>query len=319
MKMNLVLGTITIGQQTFYEEAKTMVDTFLDRGYREIDTAYVYNEGDCERILGQVFEGMDRESYSIAAKVNPRITGRLDAQAVTSQLIESLERMQIDFADILYLHFPDPNTPVELALEACDEMHRAGKFGELGLSNFPAWMVADAYHKCKQNGWILPTIFEGVYNPLSRKAETELFAALRAFGMRFYAYNPLAGGMLTGKYTSYEESPSDGRFALRGSYPKRYWKKSFFEAVQVIRESLGDLNMIEASLRWVVHHSMLDAEKGDAIIVGSSKTSQLKQNLDFFDNGPLPEKVVAAFEQAWAISKADAPEYFTLFKGKTND
>lgn len=315
MKPNLILGTITFGQQTFYDEAKEMVETFLDKGYHEIDTAYVYNEGECERILGQVFRNVERDKYSIAAKANPRITGRLDGEAVKTQLLESLDRMEIDYADVLYLHFPDPNTPVESALEACGELHKAGKFGELGLSNFPAWMVADVYHKCKQKGWVLPTIFEGVYNPLSRNAETELFAALRNFNMRFYAYNPLAGGMLTGKYSSVDELPSDGRFALRGSYPKRYWKKSFFEAVDVIRKSIGELSMVEASYRWLAYHSMLDAEKGDAIIIGASNPKQLEQNLTLLDNGPLPKEVVSAFETAWTISKADSPKYFTLYKG----
>jgi aflatoxin B1 aldehyde reductase len=224
--------------------------------------------------------------------------------------------MKIDHVDIFYLHFPDPYTPVESALEACHELHEEGKLIELGLSNFPAWMVADVYHKCRQNGWVLPTVFEGVYNPLSRKAETELFAALREFGMRFYAYNPLAGGMLTGKYFSFDESPSNGRFALRDSYPKRYWKKSFFDAVDVIRKACKGLSLIEASFRWLVHHSMLDAEKGDSIIIGASNLEQLRQNLAACNECPLSEEVVTAFGKAWEISKPDSPEYFSLFKGK---
>jgi aflatoxin B1 aldehyde reductase len=314
--MNLVLGTITVGQQTFFDETKAMVESFLADGYFEIDTAYVYNEGECEKILGQVFQEIDRRSYSIATKANPRISGKLDGEAVRTQLLESLDRMGIVHADIFYLHFPDPYTPVESALEACHELHQVGTFKELGLSNFPAWMVADVYHKCKQNGWVLPTIFEGVYNPLSRKAETELFAALREFGLRFYAYNPLAGGMLTGKYETFEDSPDGGRFALRDSYPERYWKKSFFDAVDVIREASGELNMIEASFRWLAHHSMLDAEMGDAIIIGASNLKQLQQNLATFNKGPLSEEIVAAFDEAWKISNPDSPEYFTLFKGK---
>lgn len=317
MRMNLVLGTMTVGQQTFLDETKAMIETFLAEGYREIDTAYVYNEGECEKILGQAFQAIDRSRYSIATKANPRISGKLNGKAVRMQLFESLARMRTDHADVLYLHFPDPFTPVESALEACHELHQAGKFKELGLSNFPVWMVADVYHKCKQSGWVLPTIFEGVYNPLSRKAETELFAALREFGLRFYAYNPLAGGMLTGKYASFEESPEDGRFALRDSYPKRYWKKSFFDAVDVIREACSDINMIEASFRWLAHHSMLDAEKGDAVIIGASNLKQLQQNLAAFNKGPLSEEIVAVFDEAWKISKPDSPEYFTLFKGKT--
>jgi aflatoxin B1 aldehyde reductase len=316
LKQNLVLGTITFGQQVFYDEAKKMINTFLNKGYHEIDTAYVYNEGECERVLGKVFASIDRDKYSIAAKVNPRISGKLDGEAVRQQLPESLDRMGIESADIVYLHFPDPFTPVESALETLNEFHRQGKFNELGLSNFPAWMVADVYHKCKQNGWVLPTVFQGVYNPLSRKAETELFAALRSYGIRFYSYNPLAGGMLTGKHTSFEEGPTDGRFTLRSSYPKRYWKKSFFDAVDILRQSLGSMSMVEATYRWMAFHSMLDMEKGDAIIIGASNQKQLEQNLTLLDNGPLTEEIVSAFDAAWSVSKADSPEYFTLFKGK---
>ncbi len=315
MKVNLVLGTITFGQQTFIKEATTMVDTYLESGHTEIDTAYVYNEGKCERMLGQILKDIDRQKYSIATKVNPRISGKLDYAAVNKQLPESLERMGLEYVDIVYLHFPDPETPVESALEALNEQYLQGKFKELGLSNFPAWMVVDVYHKCKQNGWILPTLYEGVYNPLSRKAEIELVDALRRFGIRFYAYNPLAGGMLAGKYKSVDETPTDGRFALRSSYPKRYWKKSFFDAVDILRQELNGINMVEASYRWLAYHSMLDFNKEDAIIVGASSLKQLEENLSLLDNGPLPQNIVQAFETAWEISKADSPEYFTLYKG----
>ena len=313
--VKMVLGTMTFGQQSALEEATEMVETFLAKGHRELDAAYVYNEGACEMMLGEIFGMLGRDNFIIATKVNPRISGRLDGNAVRKQLPESLARMGIDRADILYLHFPDPKTPVEDALAACDEMHRAGKFTELGLSNYPAWMVADVYHLCKANGWVRPTVYEGVYNPLTRMAETELFSALTAYGMRFYAYNPLAGGMLTGKYTSIDETPSEGRFALRKTYSSRYWKKSFFDAVDILRAACGEGNIVEAVFRWMAYHSALDGTRGDAVIIGASSLSQLQQNLSALDKGPLPDAVVAAFEAAWAISKADSPDYFTLYRG----
>ena len=311
--INLVLGTMTFGQQVFYDEAVAMVECFLDRGYRELDTAYVYNEGESEKLLGRLIERFGRDKFSIATKVNPRISGRLDGDAVRAQLMESLDRMGIDRADIFYLHFPDPNTPVESALEACGELHRAGKFTELGLSNFPAWMVADAWHKCKTNGWVVPTVYEGVYNPLSRKAETELFDALKAFDMRFYAYNPLAGGMLTDKYAAYSEMPSSGRFALRKSYAVRYWKESFFNAVGILRAACGRTGMLEAAFRWMAHHSLLDDKRGDSIIIGASSLSQLEQNIAAIKNGDLPSEMLTAFDEAWSVSRVDSPEYFTLY------
>lgn len=315
MGVNLILGTMTFGQQAFLDESTAMVRYFLDKGYTELDTAYVYNEGECEKILGQIISGIGRDKIKIATKVNPRISGRLDGDAVYKQLPESLERMGIGKVDILYLHFPDAVTPVENPLEACNELYQKGMFDELGLSNFPAWMVADVYHKSKAKGWVLPTVFEGVYNPLSRKAEVELFDALRAFNMRFYAYNPLAGGILTGKYDNPNEKPQEGRFALRKSYPSRYWKPSFFEAVDIIRQAIGDISMVEAAYRWLGYHSKLDSARGDAIIIGASRLSQLEQNITAVEKGALPDEIVQAFEKAWAISKADSPEYFTLYKG----
>lgn len=316
-KVKLILGTMTFGESVFNPQAGEFINAFLDAGYEELDTAYVYNDGTCERLLGEVLPGLGRP-YKIATKVNPRISGRLDGDAAYKQVNESLERMNLPSVDTVYLHFPDPKTPVESVLEAMADLHRQGKFKELGLSNFPAWMVTDVWHICDSRGWVKPTVFQGIYNPLTRKAETELNACLNHFGMRFYAYNPLAGGLLTGRYGHYEDAPTDGRFTHRPNYQGRYWKKSFFEAVDLIRkagEKYG-INTIEATYRWLAFHSMLDGNRGDAILIGASKLGHLQQNMDTLKAGPLPEEMVQAFEQAWAVTKADSPEYFTLYTGQ---
>ena len=316
-KVKLILGTMTFGESVFNPQAGEFINAFLDAGYEELDTAYVYNDGTCERLLGEVLPGLGRP-YKIATKVNPRISGRLDGDAAYKQVNESLERMNLPSVDTVYLHFPDPKTPVESVLEAMADLHSQGKFKELGLSNFPAWMVTDVWHICDSRGWVKPTVFQGIYNPLTRKAETELNACLNHFGMRFYAYNPLAGGLLTGRYGHYEDAPTDGRFTHRPNYQGRYWKKSFFEAVDLIRkagEKYG-INTIEATYRWLAFHSMLDGSRGDAILIGASKLGHLQQNMDTLKAGPLPEEMVQAFEQAWAVTKADSPEYFTLYTGQ---
>ena len=212
--VNLVLGTMTFGESVFGRDVGAFLDAFLDAGYHELDTAYVYNDGDCERLLGEALASLGRP-YKIATKVNPRITGRLDGEAAYMQVNESLSRLRLDRVDTVFLHFPDPATPVTDVLAAMNDLHGRGKFGELGLSNFPAWMVADVWHICDRRGWVKPTVFEGIYNPLTRKAETELNACLDRFGMRFYAYNPMAGGLLTGRYESFSAEPSDGRFTHR--------------------------------------------------------------------------------------------------------
>lgn len=314
--MKLILGTMTFGESVFFPDVAKFIDAFLDNGGEELDTAYVYNDGTCEKLLGDVLPDLERP-YSIATKVNPRITGKLDAEAAYMQVNESLTRLGLSSVDTVFLHFPDPATPVESVLSAMADLHDQGKFCELGLSNFPAWMVADVWHLCDKHGWVKPAVFEGIYNPLTRKAEIELNDCLNYFGLRFYAYNPLAGGLLTGRYTAFEDAPTDGRFTHRPNYQKRYWKKSCFDAVALISRAAEKhgVSIIEATYRWLAFHSMLDEKRGDAILIGASKLSHLIQNMDAVKAGPLPEDMVEAFENAWRISKPDSPEYFTLYKG----
>ena len=316
-RVNLILGTMTFGESVFSPDVEQFIRAFLDAGYDELDTAYVYNDGNCERLLGEVLPTLNRP-FRVATKVNPRITGRLDADAAYMQVNESLGRLKLDCVDTVFLHFPDPATPVEGVLRAMADLHDQGKYKALGLSNFPAWMVADVWHICDKRGWVKPTVYEGMYNPLTRFAERELNACLDHFGMRYYAYNPLCGGLLTGRYAKYEDAPTDGRFTHRPGYQNRYWKKSYFEAVQMLKaqcEKHG-ITTVEATYRWMVNHSMLRGERGDAVIIGASKLNHLKQNMETVKAGPLPEDIVEAFERAWQITKGDSPEYFTLYKGK---
>lgn len=315
--VNLILGTMTFGESVFMPDVGEFINAFLDAGYDELDTAYVYNDGNCERFLGEVLPELNRP-FKIATKVNPRISGRLDAAAAYKQVNESLERMRLESVDTVFLHFPDPATPVEGVLGAMADLHDQGKYKELGLSNFPAWMVTDVWHICDKHGWVKPTVFEGVYNPLTRRAEAELNDCLNNFGMRFYAYNPMCGGLLTGRYGKFEDTPTDGRFTHRPNYQGRYWKKSFFDGVEVIKAAAEKhgISSIEATYRWLAYHSMLNAERGDAILIGASKLNHLISNMETVKAGPLPEDMVAAFDEAWKITKGDSPEYFTLYKGK---
>ena len=315
--MNLILGTMTFGESVFRPDVDEFINTFFDAGYDELDTAYVYNEGTCEKFLGEVLPSINRP-FKISTKVNPRITGKLDADAAYMQLNTSLERLCLDSVDTVFLHFPDPATPVESVLSAMADLHDQGKYKELGLSNFPAWMVADVWNICKAHRWVLPTVYEGVYNPLTRGAEAELNDCLNHFGLRFYAYNPTMGGMLTGKYKSVDEAPTDGRFTHRPGYQGKYWKKSNFDALDVIREGIEPygMTMIEATYRWLAYHSMLSNDRGDAILIGASKLNHLIENMNTVKTGPLPEDVVSAFDKAWDVCRGVSRQYFTLYKGK---
>jgi aflatoxin B1 aldehyde reductase len=254
----------------------------------------------------------------VATKVNPRITGKLDQASITAQLEESLRRMQKDSVDILYLHFPDPSTDIEETLTACAKLHEFGLFQELGMSNFAAWQVVDAWHICKSRGWVTPTVYQGLYNPLSRKVEAELFPALRKLGIRFYAYNPLAGGILAGKYADFSESPEPGRFTHRPNYKDRYWKESFFNAMHELSAACKaeGISLVAAAFRWLAFHSALDANAGDGILLGASRISQLEQNMDAIEAGALPESITSVFEAAWEAAMPDSPDYFRVAKKK---
>ncbi|XP_026581220.1 aflatoxin B1 aldehyde reductase member 2-like [Pseudonaja textilis] len=156
-----------------------------------------------------------KSKVKIATKANPWDGKTLKAQSVRSQLEESLQRLRLPSVDLFYLHAPDHETPVEETLRACNELHKEGKFKALGLSNYASWEVAEICTLCKAHQWLLPTVYQGMYNATTRQVEKELFPCLRHFGMSFYAYNPLAGGLLTGKY-KYEDKdlsqPPTGRF-----------------------------------------------------------------------------------------------------------
>lgn len=313
--MKIVLGTMNFGPQLDLEASRTMVKAYLATGGRELDTAYVYNDGATENYLGEILPELDPQSYEIATKVHPRITGKLDRATILMEFPESLRRMKRDSVDLLYFHFPDGKTPIEEALETVAELHEQGKVKELGLSNYPAWQVVDIAYKCDKIGCPRPTVYQGMYNALCRNVDPELFPAIRSLGMRFYAFNPLAGGLLTGKHHHFEDSPEPGRFARLKSYRDRYWKNSYFAAIEEIRlacEKEG-IVMVEAAYRWMVNHSCMKSELDDGILLGASRQEQMEQNLTAAKKGPLPESIIAAMDEAWEIAKPDSPAYFKFF------
>lgn len=311
-RMKIVLGTMNFGPQLDTEASRSMTEGFLQTGNRELDTAYVYNGGSTEKILGEILPSIEADRYEIATKVHPRITGRLDRETILMEFTESLQRMKRDSVDLLYFHFPDGKTPIEEALETVKELYEQGKIKELGLSNYPAWQVIDIAYKCDKIGCPRPTVYQGMYNALCRNVEPELFPAIRSLGMRFYAFNPLAGGMLTGKHQHFEDAPQPGRFARLESYRKRYWKQSYFDAVDAIKQACDaeGIPMAEAAYRWLVNHSMMDAEIGDGILLGASRIEQMTQNLAAAQKGVLSQSILDAMNAAWEIARPDSPAYF---------
>lgn len=313
--MKIVLGTMNFGPQLDLEASRTMVNAYLATGGRELDTAYVYNNGDTETYLGEILPELTPGSYEIATKVHPRITGKLDRETIMMEFTESLRRMKRESVDLLYFHFPDEKTPIEGALETVAELKEQGKVKELGLSNFPAWKVVDVAYKCDRIGCPRPTVYQGMYNALCRNVDPELFPAIRSLGMRFYAFNPLAGGLLTGKHHHFEDAPEPGRFARLKSYRDRYWKQSYFDAIEEIKQACDaeGIPMVEAAYRWLVNHSCMKTELNDGILLGASRQEQMTQNLEAAKRGPLPETILSAMDEAWEIAKPDSPAYFKFY------
>ena len=310
--MKIVLGTMNFGPQLDLDASRTMVNAYLATGGRELDTAYVYNDGTTENYLGEILPELTPSSYEIATKVHPRITGRLDRETILMEFTESLSRMKRDSVDLLYFHFPDGRTPIDEALKTVAELYHQGKIKELGLSNYPAWQVIDIAYKCDKIGCPRPTVYQGMYNALCRNVEPELFPAIRSLGMRFYAFNPLAGGLLTGKHHNFEDAPEPGRFARLKSYRDRYWKHSYFDAIEQIKQACEKegIVMVEAAYRWLVNHSCLNAELNDGILLGASHQSQMEQNLKAAKRGALPQSIVDTMDEAWEMAKTDSPAYF---------
>ncbi|MEE6482200.1 hypothetical protein FKM82_013181 [Ascaphus truei] len=268
-------------------------------------------------------ESLILSAVKLATKANPWEGMTLRAESVRLQLETSLKRMKTSSVHLFYLHAPDHQTPVEETLAACQELYKEGKFKELGLSNYAAWEVMEVYCICKHRNWVLPTVYQGMYNATTRQVETELLPCLRQLGIRFYAYNPLAGGLLTGKY-KYEDKEKDkeqapSRFFGNNwaeTYRNRYWKQHHFQAIDLVQQALEEAygaekpSLTSAALRWMYHHSQLQGSRGDAVILGMSSMEQLLQNLAGAEQGPLLPPVLTAFNEAWDLVAHDCPNYF---------
>ncbi|CAN0046946.1 unnamed protein product [Pylaiella littoralis] len=316
-----VLGTMSIPVPLNAASTREALNYFSAAGFDEIDTAIMYQGGKSEKALGDAGMG----AFRMATKANPwykdgktfddPVAG-LSAGSVKEQLKASLSSLRLEKVDLFYLHAPDHETPLLETLTAVHELRSEGLFAEWGLSNYAAWEAVDIWHVCRANGWQTPSVYQGMYNAVTREVERELLPALKQLGMRFYAYNPLAGGILTGKH-SFDSPPEEGRFSSKtvwgGRYRDRFWHKPTFDALEVIKDlcQKHETTPVSASLRWLRHHSCLSGERGDAVIICGSNLEQVKANVDACaDETPLPKDLVDAFEQAWGASKAQCPQYF---------
>ncbi|PYI06851.1 aflatoxin B1-aldehyde reductase GliO-like protein [Aspergillus sclerotiicarbonarius CBS 121057] len=320
----VILGLMTFGPDeskgariTSLDDFNTCLDHFQKQGFNEIDTARIYVGGEQEAFTAQA--NWKERGLTLATKWYPQTPGGHKPNVLRENLELSLNQLGTETVDIFYLHAPDRSVPFAETLEAVNELHKEGKFVELGLSNYTAFEVAEIVTMCNERGWVRPTIYQAMYNAITRSIETELVHACKRYGIDIVIYNPLAGGLLSGKYKT-QEVPAEGRYSDKSRsgelYRKRYFKDATFDALRIIEpvvEKHG-LTLPETAFRWIRHHSALNIKDNgrDGIIVGVSSLAQLENNLKDIQKGPLPEEVVEALDKAWLVTKPSAPNYWHL-------
>ena len=300
---------MTFGKQSDQALSTRLVDRSIDYGINFFDTANMYSTGVAETILGNALKGR-RDKVVLASKVRFKMGDGSDEEglsraAILKAIDLSLSRLQTDYLDLYYLHAPDWNTPIEETLETMDRLVRAGKVRYPAISNYAAWQVVEIHAICERKGYKAPHVSQPMYNLLARGIEQEYLAMCKRFEVATVVYNPLAGGLLTGKHR--HERPIPGtRFDANQLYLDRYWHPAYFDAVdqlKAIAEGAGR-SMIDLSLNWILHHT-----PADCIILGASSAEQLGQNLEAFGKGPLPADVVAACDGVWNNLRGITPKY----------
>lgn len=305
----LCCGTMTFGGQTGEAAAREMVSACLDHGINFFDTANVYTAGASETILGRALKGR-RDKVVLATKVAARMgpgpdQGGLSRAAILRQAEESLQRLGTDHVDLFYLHWPDPSVPLEESLGALDELVRSGKARQVAASNYASWQMTRMLWIAESRSLPRMVAAQVMYNPLSRGIEQELLPACRELGIASIAYNPLAGGILTGKQKF--EAPEPGtRFDQNQAYLDRYWHEANFSAVQelaALAQAAGR-SLISLVFGWMLHHSPIDC-----VVIGASKPAHLHENLRAAGEGPLPPEAVAGIDRIWQKLRGPAPRY----------
>ncbi|MFD6293097.1 aldo/keto reductase [Streptomyces sp. NPDC060205] len=309
----LVLGTMTFGDTVDAADAAAMLDTALEAGVTAVDTANVYAGGATETILGELLTPARRKRVLLATKAgmdHPDAAGHapLSARGLRSALEGSLRRLRTETVDLFYLHQPDRSVPLEETLGAVAELAGEGKIRALGVSNYAAWQIAELDRVAERVGAPRPLVAQQVYNLVARRVEEEYAEYAATSGLLTMAYNPLAGGLLTGRHR-FGTTPDAGRFGdsvLAPMYRKRYWDERLFAAVQRLSAIAGQagLTLPEVALRW-----LLGQDGVDAVLLGGSRIEQLRANLAAAHAGPLPADVAAACDKVGVELRGPMPAY----------
>ncbi len=302
-------GTMTLGKPLDQAGATQIVNRCIEAGINFFDTANMYQYGVAETMLGNAIKGK-RDKLVLASKVFFKMGEAPDQQGLSRQAIlraldASLERLGTDYLDLYYFHAPDHKVPVEESMEAMESLVKQGKVRYPASSNYAGWEVVQMLGLAKDRGWHAPYISQPMYNLLARGIEQEYLAMCKQFGVSTVVYNPLAGGLLTGKHRQAQVIPGT-RFDNNKLYQDRYWHEQYFHAVERLKEiaQSAGRSMVSLSLNWLLHHTA-----ADCVILGASSVEQLNQNLAAGEDGPLPEDVVKACDQVWRELRGPLPVY----------
>jgi aryl-alcohol dehydrogenase-like predicted oxidoreductase len=305
----LCFGTMTFGKPVDQATASRMVDCSVAAGINFFDTANVYQLGASETMLGEAIRGK-RDQLVVASKVRGKMGEGaeqcgLSKKAIFSQVEQSLRRLQTDYLDIYYLHQPDYGVAIEETLEAMNSLLLQGKIRYVGSSNYASWQVGQMLCLAENRGLAAPVIAQPMYNLLARGIEQEFVPMAKQFAVSLVAYNPLAGGLLTGKHALASVTPNT-RFDDNQMYQDRYWHPQDFEAVRQLQKvaDVAGRTLVSLALNWLLHHSA-----ADCVILGASRLEQLEQNLAASDQGPLPPETVAACDEVWQRLRGPTPVY----------
>lgn len=288
----LCLGTMTFGLQTDEATSFEILDRAMDAGLCFLDTADAYPLGGTRETLGRteaiigrwMAERGNRDRVILASKCWAPTRGGpnghgLSRQHIVESVEASLRRLGTDHIDLYQAHAFDPDVPIDETLRAFDDLQRSGKVRYLGCSNYPAWRLADACAAADRLGVEGYVSLQPRYNLLYREIETELLPLARHRGLGVLVYNPLAGGLLSGKYRA-GEAPQEGtRFTLGTAaerYQARYWHDAQFAAVEALQEQARarDLDPVSLAIAWV-----LEQDGISSAIIGASRPDQLDASL----------------------------------------
>ncbi len=291
------IGTMMFGSRADVHESKQIVDLALDYGVGFFDTANSYNDGESERILGRALKGKRRHAI-VATKVGYGTDDRgreegTSRRAILRAMDLSLERLGMDYVDVYYLHRPDAIAPIEHTLGAMIEVMQAGKARHFAISNFAAWQSEEILAICDRNGWPRPIMTQMIYNLLVRQIELEYIPFCQARNLHLTVYNPLAGGLLSGKYRTLRDARKGGRFVDNRMYRNRYWSRRMLEGATALGEIATGIgrSLTHLAISWILQRT-----EEASILLGPSNSMQLLDCLAAGERG-IPEPTMARIDQ----------------------